>query len=60
MIVNTHGRHDPCVGIRAVPVGATGYAIPQFITGAGDAAEFVTSATGPDQFPGDGLDSKLV
>src|SRR5512146_438494 len=26
-------------------VGATGYAIPQFITGAGDAAEFVTSAS---------------
>src|SRR5512146_514638 len=26
-------------------VGATGYAIPQFITGAGDAAEYVTSAS---------------
>ena len=21
VVVNTHGRHDPCVGIRAVPVG---------------------------------------
>ncbi len=20
MIVNTHGRHDPCVGIRATPI----------------------------------------
>jgi branched-chain amino acid transport system substrate-binding protein len=28
-----------------VSVGGTGYAIPQFITGAGDAAEFVTSAS---------------
>ncbi len=28
-----------------VAVGATGYAIPQFITGAGDAAEYVASAS---------------
>jgi chorismate synthase len=21
VIVNTHGRHDPCVGIRATPIG---------------------------------------
>ncbi len=28
-----------------VSVGGTGYAIPQFITGAGDAAEYVTSAS---------------
>ena len=21
VVVNTHGRHDPCVGIRAAPIG---------------------------------------
>ena len=21
VVVNTHGRHDPCVGIRATPIG---------------------------------------
>ncbi len=27
MIVNTHGRHDPCVGIRATPIAEAMLAI---------------------------------